>query len=213
MIFRLEKLVPLPMIELSKAESSVWEADSFEFVQGKKYLAEAASGKGKTSLLSIMYGLRKDFNGMFFIDEISALNYNSKKWSHLRKERVSFIFQGLELFDELTAMDNILLKNKITGYKSKQQIMAMAERLDVEIYLKKKCMYLSFGQKQRIAILRSLCQPFNFLFADECFSHIDRLNSSNAMLLIKEQCEQQGAGLIFTSLGNTEYAFDYRLSL
>lgn len=213
MIFRLEKLVPLPMIELSKAESSVWEADSFEFVQGKKYLAEAASGKGKTSLLSIMYGLRKDFNGMFFIDEISALNYNSKKWSHLRKERVSFIFQGLELFDELTAMDNILLKNKITGYKTKQQIMAMAERLDVEIYLNKKCMYLSFGQKQRIAILRSLCQPFNFLFADECFSHIDRLNSSNAMLLIKEQCEQQGAGLIFTSLGNTEYAFDYRLSL
>lgn len=213
MIYRLENLIPLPMVEIPTHGSTVWEADSFSFTQDKKYLIEAASGKGKTSLLSIMYGLRKDYRGTLWIDDHPASRYTPSDWSELRKNRVAYIFQGLELFDDLSALENILLKNKLTGFKSKAQILEMAGRLNMDRFLKKKCKFLSFGQKQRIAIIRALCQPFQFLFADECFSHIDKHNSADAMQLIHEECTTQNAGLILTSLGNSVHEFDIRIAL
>lgn len=213
MIFRLEKLIPLPMLEVKTSGSSIWEAESFLFTQGEKYLVEAASGKGKTSLLSIMYGLRKDYRGTLYIDDTSSSSLRPRDWSNLRKRKISYIFQGLELFDDLSALDNVLLKNKITGFKSKAEITEMAEKLGVDMFLHKKCGILSFGQRQRIAIIRALCQPYEFLFADECFSHIDNANSLIAMELIKGECEKQNAGLILTSLGNSEHNIKNRVSI
>jgi ABC-type lipoprotein export system ATPase subunit len=213
MNFKLEKLIPLPMVEIPTEGSSIWEADSFIFEQGKKYLVEAASGKGKTSLLSIMYGLRKDYSGMLYLDEMNVASFKLRQWSLLRKEKLSYIFQGLELFNEQSALDNILLKNKITSFKTRNEIITMAERLDVAMFLNNKCGILSFGQNQRIAIIRALCQPFQFLFADECFSHIDGENSQAAMKLISEECEKQNAGLILTSLGTSQYQFDYHITI
>ncbi len=213
MTFRLENLIPLPMIGLPVGSSSIWQADSFTFSQGKKYLVEAASGKGKTTLLSIMYGLRKDYRGTLFIDDVDARKLKTREWSHLRKNRASCIFQGLELFDDLSAMDNILLKNRITKFRSFSKILDMAERLEVAPFLHRKCRLLSFGQQQRIAIIRALCQPFEFLFADECFSHIDKQNSDIAMKLIAEVCDEQGAGLILTSLGNNQHLFEEHITI
>jgi len=213
MIFRLEKLIPLPMLEVRTSGSSIWEADSFIFAQGEKYLVEAASGKGKTSLLSIMYGLRKDYRGTLYIDDTASSTLRPRDWSNLRKQKISYIFQGLELFDDLSARDNILLKNKITGFKTQGQISEMAEMLGVDMFLHKKSGILSFGQRQRIAIIRALCQPFEFLFADECFSHIDKSNSQIAMELISSECQKQNAGLILTSLGNSEHNLKMRVSI
>ncbi|MFC2090890.1 ATP-binding cassette domain-containing protein [Bacteroidota bacterium] len=213
MEIRLEKLIPLPMVELTHSETSIWEAENFTFKQGKSYLVEAASGKGKTSLLTIMYGLRDDYKGMLQINEKDARSIRQKEWTQLRKQHISFIFQGLELFDDLTAMENILLKNKIANFKTKDEILNLAEKLDVAGSMCKKSKFLSFGQQQRIAIIRALCQPFVFLFADECFSHIDRSNSNNAFELLKEECSSQGAGLILTSLGNSTYKFDEYVEL
>ncbi len=208
MDFRLENLIPLPMVELSHSEKSIWEAENVSFSQGKSYLVEAASGKGKTSLLTIMYGLRDDYRGNFHIDGKDAKSFRLKEWTELRKKHVSFVFQGLELFDDLTALDNILLKNKISNFRPKDEIIQFAERLDVADSLQKKSKFLSFGQQQRIAIIRALCQPYEFFFADECFSHIDQANSTIAFDLIKDECEKQDAGFILTSLGNNQYEFD-----
>ncbi len=201
------------MTEIPVEGSAVWEADSFTFSRDKSYLVEAASGKGKTSLLSIMFGLRRDYRGSLFIDGTNARTFKSKDWSHLRKQRVSYIFQGLELFDDLSAIDNILLKNRITKFKTLQQIKDMADKLDMAPFLDRKCRLLSFGQQQRIAIIRALCQPFEFLFADESFSHIDKQNSATAMQLIREECNAQNAGLILTSLGNNEHHLDIHITI
>jgi len=214
MIFRAESLIPLPMIELDTSGSAIWEADSFSFEKGKKYLVEAASGKGKTSLLSIFFGLRKDYSGQFFIDEKKGVTHTSKDWSKLRKKKISFIFQGLELFGDLTARENLLLKNEITNHKTTAEIIAMTEQLDIASFLDKKCGILSYGQQQRVAIVRALCQPFEYLFADECFSHMDKSNSEFAFQLICDECQKNGAGIILTSLNtaNTK-GIDFHLKL
>lgn len=200
------------MLEQDTSGSGIWEADSVLFEQGEKYLVEAASGRGKTSLLSIIFGLRKDYRGSAFIDEEDIRMLNGKQWSDLRKYQLSFIFQGLELFDDLTAMENISLKNAITNHKTTGEIREMAEKLGIEPFLNRKAGILSFGQQQRVAIIRALCQPFRLLLADECFSHIDRSNSLKAFGLINDECDRQGAGLILTSLNGTDdFQFNHRL--
>lgn len=204
MTIRLEKLIPLPLLEQDTTGSGIWEAESVVFEQGERYIIEAPSGRGKTSLLAVVYGIRKDYNGEVFLDNRNITGFTGKQWSSIRKETLSFIFQGLELFDSLTAIENIQLKNSITRHKTLRNIEEMAERLGIGDFLQKKAGILSFGQQQRVAILRALCQPFDYLLADECFSHIDRDNSQNAFQLIREECESQGAGLILTSLHKTD---------
>ncbi|MEN8202886.1 MAG: ATP-binding cassette domain-containing protein [Bacteroidota bacterium] len=205
MTIRFEKMIPLPLLEQDISGSEVWEADSVIFEQEKSYIIEAPSGRGKTSLLSVIYGIRKDYRGKVFLDNTPVSEFSWKEWSKLRKQNFSYIFQGLELFDSLTARENILLKNSITAYKSAGRIEEMARILGMEEFMDRKAGILSFGQQQRVAILRALCQPFNFLLADECFSHIDKENSRIAYGLIHEECKAQGAGLILTSLNEDAY--------
>ena len=206
MTIRLEKMIPLPLLEQQRNGSGIWGVESVVFEKGRSYLVEAPSGKGKTSLLSVIYGLRKDYRGNVFLDNTDISGFSGKHWSSIRKERLSFIFQGLELFDELTALDNIQLKNSITEAKSVEEIMNMAGRLGISDFLDKKTGILSFGQQQRVAIIRALCQPFEYLLADECFSHIDNKNSMTAFELIMEECSRREAGLILTSLHSMENA-------
>ncbi len=204
MTIRLEKMIPLPLMEQDTGDSGIWEKGNVIFEQGKSYLVEAPSGKGKTSLLSILYGLRNDYRGSVLVDGRDIAEYGWKKWSRLRKEQFAYIFQGLELFDSLTALENIELKNSITAHYSANRIRELAAELGIEPYLGRKAGILSFGQQQRVAILRAICQPFSFLFADECFSHIDRENRKIAFNLLLGECEKQGAGMILTSLNNSE---------
>ncbi len=214
MTIRLEKMIPLPLLEQQRNGSGIWEADAVLFEKGKSYLIEAPSGKGKTSLLSIIYGIRKDYRGAVFLNDRNILELTGKAWSEIRKAKLSFIFQGLELFDELTAYDNIHLKNSITREKSSTEIRTMAERIGIAEFLSKPAGILSFGQQQRVAIIRALCQPFEFLLADECFSHMDAGNSHIALDLIREECNKRGAGIILTSLNAMkEAAMEERMEL
>lgn len=202
------------MLEQDTTGSVVWEAESVLFEQGKRYIIEAPSGMGKTSLLSVIYGIRKDYQGDVYLDDSNISQFTGKSWSSIRKEKLSFIFQGLELFDRLTALENIQLKNSITRQKALPEIETMAERLDIRSFLHRKAGILSFGQQQRVAILRALCQPFDYLLADECFSHIDHENSQQAFQLIREECDRQGAGMILTSLSKTDgMEVDQRMKL
>jgi len=192
------------MLEQDTSGSEVWEAESLLLQQGKAYVVEAASGRGKTSLLSVIYGTRKDYRGSVYMDDHDLSGFTLKEWSLIRKEKLSFIFQGLELFDDLTGLENIRLKNKLTDFHTEERIIEMAQLLRVDPFLKRKAGILSFGQQQRMAIIRALCQPFEFLLADECFSHMDTENSRRAFDLINEECKSRGAGLILTSLNETK---------
>ena len=191
------------MLEQDTSGSEVWEAESLLLEQGSDYVVEAPSGRGKTSLLSVIYGIRTDYQGVVYLDDRELTSFSQKEWSQIRKSKLSFIFQGLELFNDLSALENIRLKNNITSYHSEERIMEMARLLDIEAYLHRKAGILSFGQQQRVAIIRALCQPFNFLLADECFSHVDHDNSLTAYQLIREECDLRKAGLILTSLNET----------
>jgi putative ABC transport system ATP-binding protein len=214
MKIEIKNLIPHPLVEIPHADSEVWEVDSVGLTSGELYSVEAGSGKGKTSLLGTIYGVRTDYNGHILMDGRDVREFSEIQWAAIRKTSISCIFQGLELFDGLTAFDNIRLKNRLSGYKSEAEIENMAQRLGIFPFLERKVGILSFGQRQRVAIIRALCQKMDFLLGDEIFSHLDRENRQLSYDLIKEELTEQKAGLVLTSLdGLPSLQFDRILVL
>ena len=119
----------------------------------------------------------------------------------MRKSHISHLFQELRLFPELTAMENVEIKNKLTGFKSRRQIEQWFEMLGIADKMDAKIGRMSFGQQQRVALIRSLVQPFDFLLADEPISHLDDDNSRIMGEIMMQEAKSQGAGVIVTSIG------------
>ena len=71
---------------------------------------------------------------------------------------------------------------------------------------------MSFGQQQRVALIRALCQPFDFLFMDEPISHLDEVNATNMSRILTDEAIKQGAGVIVTSIGK-QLKLDYTKKL
>ena len=207
MVIKTKNIIPKPISESGAPDSDIWFKD-LELISGNKYLITSESGAGKTSFLSILYGVRKDYLGEILFDNVNIKHLNINEWTKFRNYNLSYVFQGLRLFDDLSALDNILLKNKLTKYKSKKEILDLIDKVGLSQKINSQVKYLSFGQKQRLAIIRALCQPLNFLFLDEPFSHLDEKNIKIITEIINSELEIQNAGLVLTSLGN-EYLFSY----
>jgi len=203
----LKNVIPVPLAGISFAQQSVWGNDVL-FDSDKNYLVEAPSGTGKSTLVSVLTGIRNDFSGEIFIDDKNSGNISLRAWAELRRKSLAVIFQDLRLFNDLTALENIEVKAELTGSTSHEEIISYAERLGISGTLNVQCKFLSLGQQQRVAILRALAQPFNFLLMDEPFSHLDDRNIEIASELILDTCKKNNAGILLTSLGE-KYSFSY----
>lgn len=201
MEIRFSKVIPIPIPENNIINSEIWNRDVI-LKQQANYLIFAESGKGKTTFVNIIFGTRKDFTGKVFIDDKDILNFSHKQYSELRKAKLSIVPQGLQLFPELSVLENINIKNKIQNYKSSSQISEMIEMLGLNGFEHKKTAKMSFGQRQRVAIIRALCQSFEYILLDEPFSHLDKKNTQIAWDLINKEAKNQNAGIIITSLNN-----------
>lgn len=202
MTISFSNIVPHPLKESLKSEQSeIWDHTDLQLNTGEYYLVNAPSGKGKSTFLNILYGVRTDYDGSWKLGAESMTQKTTVDWDLIRKNQLSMVFQGLELFGHLSAIENIQLKNTLTDHKSEVEILNMMSALEIKQLKNQKAGTLSFGQRQRVAIIRALCQPFNWLFLDEPFSHLDDVNSAKAMKLISAEATTQGAGVILTSLG------------
>jgi ABC-type lipoprotein export system ATPase subunit len=206
-MFHLTQLLPIPLTEQQIGSSEVWKTE-LDINAAERCFLSAPSGKGKTTLQLILYGIRKDYEGEVLLDGKSIRNLSLDAWAEIRQRRLAIIFQDLRLFPQLSAWENLLLKNKLTGHKTEDQIKEMAERLGVAEFLQKQAGILSYGQRQRMAIVRAMCQPFELLLMDEPFSHLDAENIRKCSDLIAEECQAQRAGFLIASLGDPYY-FEY----
>ncbi len=207
-MLELDNVKPAPLAETGlDVKSQTW-GKNIKFKKGKKYLITAPSGKGKSTLVHLIYGIRHDYAGKVFFEEKELKLLEPDAWAELRQKRFSIVFQNLRLFPQLTVRENLLLKTDLSGYKTEAQFVEMTKQLGIDTLLDQKCGRLSYGQRQRVAIIRSLCQKFDFLLLDEPFSHLDEDNIKKATLLIQEALKEQDAGMLLVSLGE-RYFFDY----
>ena len=178
------------------------------FEQGQYYLIRAQSGQGKTSLLNFIYGASFSYDGKITYDDA----FSKKDVLRYRIDKLSYVYQDLRLFPTLTAFENIILKNKLTHYKTEDQINSLIERVGLSQKRDTLVQTLSLGQRQRIALLRALCQPFELLLLDEPFSHLDDSNTTILREIIGEELQARNASLLLTSLEDNNF-FHYNKKL
>jgi len=209
MLIELNNIKPTYMSDSEISESDIYLQENVQFKKNKKYLIKANSGHGKTSVLNFIYGNNTNFNGSISYNGIFRNNAFD-----LRKSKISYVFQDFKLFPSLTVFQNIQLKNTLTNHKTVEEIENLIE--EVLLLHKKDSLVnkLSLGQKQRVAILRALCQPFEFILLDEPFSHLDRENIKIITNIIVREVNKQNASLIMTSLDEMNLlTFDKVLNL
>ena len=180
--------------------SDVWLQD-ITLERGKRYLISAESGTGKSSMCSYIYGYRQDYSGTIAFDGQDIRSLSIAQWCDIRKHHIAYLPQDMRLFGELTAMENVQLKNRLTGNKSEQEIKQMFELMGIADKLDSLASKLSIGQQQRVAIIRTLCQPCDFILLDEPVSHLDDENNRIVADIITREADRQGAGVIATSVG------------
>lgn len=210
MEIKLQGLIPIPLGEkLLTRTSDIWNT-TVSFASQNWIKVLAPSGSGKTTLINTLYKLRHDYNGTVQLDNKDLKTINGDELATLRQQKVSIIFQDLRLFENLTARENIELKRVLQKpYYETAIIDEMANRLGITNILHQQAGICSYGEQQRIAIIRSLVQPFEWLLMDEPFSHLDNANRDKAVSLIQEECSKRKAGFILTDL-DEDNLFDYK---
>ena len=197
----LDSLLPRVFAREELPSSQIWRS-KLAFLRGGRYLVESASGGGKSSLAAFIIGSRNDYDGTLAFDGRDCRSLSIAEWQDIRRSHIAYLPQEMALFPELSALDNVLLKAEISGNVDIARIDKWFERIGISRRRDYPVGRLSIGQQQRVALIRSLCQPFDFILLDEPVSHLDEANNRIAAQIVEEEADRQGAAIITFSVGN-----------
>lgn len=198
---QLEGMLPSVFATEDIPSSDVWRS-SLTLRRGDITLVEAASGAGKSSMCAYLYGSRCDYEGRLLFNGEDVSKFTIDRWQQLRRTNLAYLPQELSLFPELTALQNIELKDSLTNHVERGQIEEWLHVLGIDSRRDYPVGRMSVGQQQRVGIIRALCQPFDFILLDEPVSHLDEGNNLRAAEMILSEAKRQEAGVIATSVGN-----------
>jgi putative ABC transport system ATP-binding protein len=215
MQIQLKQVVPIPLKEkFRQRNSDIWNTD-ISFPEEAWVKIVAPSGTGKTTLMNILYKVRYDYEGTITWNNQDLKKIGGDELAEMRQQNVSVIFQDLRLFENLTARENIELNRVLQKPFCEVGIIdKMAASLGITHILDQRAGVCSYGEQQRIAIIRALVQPFIWLIMDEPFSHLDNANALKAARLIASECKKRKAGFILTDLDEDSlFPYTHQFSL
>lgn len=208
-----ENVMPHPLASIAHSDDSIW-GHNVTLRSGNKILLNASSGKGKSTFSMVVFGIRTDYDGTVRYDDRDIRSLTVSEWVNIRQRKLSTVFQDLQLFHNLSVAENLHLKNSLTDFKTEQEMKDLLAWLEIDHKWNDRCGLLSMGQQQRVAIVRALCQPFEWIIMDEPFSHLDERNSVRCLEMIARECDAQKAGFVLTSLDDdSRFPYDYELKL
>lgn len=212
MALQLDRLMPHPLRD-SGRDSGIW--GQFLLLQpGQQIFIQAPSGTGKSTLMHILYGLRKDYEGQVLWGDADIRTMNEQQIAAFRAGKLSIIFQDLRLFPELTAFENLEIKRCLINTIAVDEMDEWVQRLGLGHRRNALASTLSYGERQRVAIIRALLQPFSWLLMDEPFSHLDQDNIEKAAGLIHEIVVRNNSSLILADLeDSTHFSFTQKIRL
>lgn len=207
-----EQIIPVPLREkLSAATSDVWLTE-LEISASEYVFIQAPSGTGKTTLIHCLSGIRNDYDGEISWGGQNLRTFNAEAIATLRAKKLSVIFQDMRLFPELTAWENLEIKRGLTNTVSEKEAKEWMNLLGIGDKQNALAATMSYGEQQRLSIIRALLQPFSFLLMDEPFSHLDQNNTKKAAALILEIVQRNKAGLLLADLDENTF-FPYHKTL
>jgi putative ABC transport system ATP-binding protein len=147
---------------IKNLEMEIYEGD-FTVIMG-------SSGSGKSTLLYSLSGMDEVTTGKVMFNNQYITSLKEKDMAKLRKEKLGFVFQGINLISNLNVYENILsptYKTKVERKEIEENIDSLLEKMELTAHKKKFPNQLSGGQKQRVAICRALINKPKVLFGDE----------------------------------------------
>lgn len=141
-----------------------------EIYEGDFTVIMGSSGSGKSTLLYSLSGMDNVTTGKVFFEGVDITKMKEKEMAKLRKDKLGFVFQGINLIPNLTVYENILSPTYKTNTNRsiiEERINKLLEKMELTSQRKKFPNQMSGGQKQRAAICRALINNPKILFADE----------------------------------------------
>ena len=189
-------------IKKSFGSLEVLKGIDLDIERGKVVSIVGASGAGKTTLLQIMGTLDKADSGSVIIDGIDVMKLSDAKRSAFRNKHMGFVFQFHQLLPEFTALENVMMPALIGG-TARRDAKKRAEELLAFMGLSDRASHkpneLSGGEKQRVAVARSLVNKPDVVFADEPSGSLDTQNKQELHRLFFDLRDQMGQTFVIVT--------------
>ena len=195
-------MLKVSKIEKSYATSKVLRGIDFSMVEGERIAIMGPSGSGKSTLLNCIGGIDRPDNGEILFEDLSLTSLSEQELCELRRNKISTIFQFFHLLPTLTARENIefpMLLNSVSARERNQKVDELLNAVKIQ---HRACAYpheLSGGEKQRVAIARSLSMQPKLILADEPTGNLDSKNTDSVLELIEKLSKQHGIAMLLVT--------------
>ena len=199
-VLRAEHLVKV--FGAGRAEVRAVDDVSFSIGAGELVLVMGPSGSGKTTLLSMLGALMRPTAGRIEIDGTEITSLSESMLPAIRARSVGFVFQSFNLLDALTVEENILFPSRLirNGQRTARlRADALIERLELGARRDSLPRTLSGGEKQRVAIARSLINSPSLVLADEPTGNLDSVKGQEVMMILHDVARDEGRGVVLVT--------------
>ena len=195
-------MLKVSKIEKSYATSKVLRGIDFSMVEGERIAIMGPSGSGKSTLLNCIGGIDRPDNGEILFEDLSLTGLTEQELCELRRKKISTIFQFFHLLPTLTTRENIefpMLLNSIGKSERNEKVDELLNAVKIQ---HRACAFpheLSGGEKQRVAIARSLSMQPKLILADEPTGNLDSKNTDSVLELIENLSSQHGIAMLLVT--------------
>ncbi len=176
----------IKIVNLTKkyGDTKILDDISYSFANGKVYSIIGCSGSGKSTFLKCLANLE-------------GIDQGEIRYGDIKKNKIGFIFQNFNLFNNMTILDNIIYSpQKVLNIKKEEAVdyaRKLLKKVNLDISIENKYPNsISGGQKQRVAIARTLCMKPKIILYDEPTSALDPENTAEVLTVIKDLSKSKG---------------------
>lgn len=173
---------------LGKEEFPVLKGINLKFELGEFVSILGESGGGKSTLMNIIGGLDRKFEGQVLVNDKALDHHKEKEMDEYRRGTIGYIYQSYNLISHLTVLDNVLTSLEMAQLSQAQRVeraKEMLKKVGLEDQIKKHPNQLSGGQKQRVAIARALAADPEIIIADEPTGALDSVNTEEVLEILR----------------------------
>lgn len=166
---------------------------SFTIRRGEAVAITGASGSGKTTLLSLLGLLDTPTSGRYVLDGVDVAGLSDRKRSAVRAERIGFVFQAFHLLGYRSVVDNVelgLLYQGVPRRERRRRAYDVIDQVGLQHRRHQLCSRLSGGEKQRVAIARTLIRQPSLVLCDEPTGNLDTATTEQVLHLLDDLHDQ-----------------------
>jgi len=185
---------------------------TLDFPSGHYTAIMGPSGSGKSTLLHCLAGLDNLTSGQVLLGDVDITRMDEKRLTHIRRDRVGFIFQSFNLVPTLTAEENITLPLDIGGRKvDRPWFDTVVDTTGLRDRLEHRPTQLSGGQQQRVAAARALVSRPAIVFADEPTGNLDSKASAELLGFMRRAVREYGQTIVMVTHDPTAASYADRV--